>query len=167
MSPLLSRSSRSSRSSLRALAPAVALVLAPLALTACSGDDEAPAPGAAGATEPAAAPSSSAPTLPKGVKPAAVPTKVANDVDDRKNVVMSGCKATDGGWGATGTATNPGKKDVTYKVTVFFTTTAATTINSASTEVDVKAGDTVKWDAAKKFTAPDNMLCVLRGVAAD
>ena len=79
---------------------------------------------------------------------------------------MSGCAATGDGWGATGTATNPGKDDVTYTVTVFFTTTSATTIDSASTDVDVKAGGTVTWKAAKKFTHPADMLCVLRGVAA-
>ena len=165
MSLPVTRPASPSRTRLRALTPLVALALAPLALTACSSDPESPAPAAA--TEPAAAPSSSAPTLPKGVKPASVPTKVANDVGDRKNVVMNACKTTGDGWGASGTATNPGKKDVTYKVTVFFTTTSATTIDSASTDVAVKAGETVTWDAAKKFKTPSEMLCVLRGVAAD
>jgi hypothetical protein len=124
-------------------------------------------PGGAGNPSASAAPSSApAKSLPKGVKPAQIPTKVANDPADRKNVVMTTCEAAKGGWQASGTATNPGKDDADYEITVFFTTTAATTIDSARTDVSVKAGETVKWSAKKEFTAPKEMLCVLRGVAA-
>ena len=137
-------------------------------LAACSG----PAANTPGPEQPAApskaAASSAAParTLPKGVKPAPIPTKVANDPADRKNVVMTTCQAAKGGWQASGTATNPTKEDADYQITVFFTTTAATTIDSARTGVSVKAGDTVKWSAKREFAAPKEMLCVLRGVAA-
>lgn len=137
-------------------------------LAACSG----PAANTPGPEQPEGAGESSAPTaapartLPKGVKPAPIPTKVANDPADRKNVVMTSCEAAKGGWQAAGTATNPTKKDADYQITVFFTTTAATTIDSASTEISVKPGETVKWSAKQEFSAPKEMLCVLRGVAA-
>ncbi len=55
---------------------------------------------------------------------------------------------------------------VSYRITVFFTTTAATTVDSARTEIEVKAGETIKWSAKQEFTASKEMLCVLRGVDA-
>lgn len=146
------------------------LALAGLLLTtaaACSGSDDGAAPGPDQPGDPTtsatAAPASS---LPKGVTPAPIPTKVANDPGDRKNVVLTTCEAAEGGWQASGTATNPTKSAVEFRVTVFFTTTSATTIDSARTDVEVKPGETVKWTAKKEFAAPKEMLCVLRGVAA-
>jgi hypothetical protein len=40
-------------------------------------------------------------------------TKIANQPGARKNDVQTKCAAVPGGWGAEGTATNPGKKEVT------------------------------------------------------
>jgi hypothetical protein len=159
----------SARQATSAVAGSIAVVA--LALAGCSGPTgNAQQPGRPGeAREPgkSAAPSSEPPkALPKGVRPAPIPSKVANDPADRKNVVMTSCEAAKGGWQAGGTATNPTKKDVEYKITVFFTTTSATTINTASTDVPVKAGQTVKWSAKQDFAAPKEMLCVLRGVNA-
>jgi hypothetical protein len=77
---------------------------------------------------------------------------------------MSTCKATSGGWAAGGSVTNSGSKKADYTITVFFTTAAATVIESAQTRVSVKPGAKRAWTASKRFTAPPKTLCVLRGV---
>src|SRR3954465_15398651 len=41
---------------------------------------------------------------------------IPDDPDLREIVLQTGCDAIDGGWAATGTAENPGSKDVTYQV---------------------------------------------------
>jgi hypothetical protein len=93
-----------------------------------------------------------------------VPTKVANNVKSRKNVQLTSCKKVAGGWGAAGTASNPGTKAAAYTITVFFTTTSATVVGMGKTQVTVAPGGTQDWTAAGKFKAPAKMLCVLRGV---
>lgn len=115
---------------------------------------------------PTASPSSSVaiPGLPAGVAPAPIPTDVPNAVEARSNVVMTSCKAAPGGWQASGTVSNPGKTTVDYTITVFFTTTKATVIDSAQTKVSVDPGAKKSWSAIKKFGAASQMLCVLRGV---
>ncbi|SDO68437.1 hypothetical protein SAMN04515671_1693 [Nakamurella panacisegetis] len=125
--------------------------------------------GAASGTSKASAGStsgkSSAPGLPKGVTAAAsIPTSALNKANLRANVALTGCKSVTGGWGATGTATNPGKKAIAYTITVFFTTTAATVIDTSQTHFTVKPGEKKTWTATKQFTTPPKMLCVLRGV---
>jgi len=94
-----------------------------------------------------------------------IPTSVANVDTKRKDVVLTGCAAIPGGWSASGSALNPTKSTLTYKITVFFTTTAATDIDYAVTTVTVKPGVTQHWTASKVFSAPASMLCVLTGVA--
>jgi hypothetical protein len=94
----------------------------------------------------------------------AVPTKVANDVKSRKNVQLSSCTKAAGGWGAGGTAANPGTKAAAYTITVFFTTTSATVVGIGKTQVRVAPGGTQDWTVTGKFKAPAKMLCVLRGV---
>ena len=102
--------------------------------------------------------------LPDGVKPAPVPTDVPNSVAARKNVTVTGCSGDADGWKASGTITNPAKATTDYTITVFFTTPAATVIDTAQTKVTVHAGATQKWSAAKTFTTGGHVLCVLRGV---
>jgi hypothetical protein len=94
-----------------------------------------------------------------------VPTKIANQPGARKNVVQTKCAAIPGGWGAEGTATNPGKKEVTYKVVVHFTTTKATTLDYAQVLVPVQPGKTVPWAAKKQFQAQKEMLCPMPGIS--
>jgi hypothetical protein len=77
---------------------------------------------------------------------------------------MSSCGKVDGGWSASGTATNPATAPVSYTITVFFTTTAATVIDTAQTHVDVPAGGKHAWTVSKKFHATPSMRCVLVGV---
>ncbi len=94
-----------------------------------------------------------------------LPSKIANQPGVRKNVVQTTCAAVPGGWGAAGTATNPGTKPVTYKIVVYFTTTKATTLDYAQTLVPVKPGKTVPWKATKQFQAQKKMLCPMPGVS--
>jgi hypothetical protein len=94
-----------------------------------------------------------------------VPAKVANQPSIRKNVVQTKCAAVPGGWGAEGTATNPGKKPVTYKIVVHFTTTKATALDYARVLVPVQPGKTVPWAAKKQFHAEKRMLCPMPGIS--
>lgn len=94
-----------------------------------------------------------------------IPTKIANQPKARKNVVQTKCAAIPGGWGAQGTATNPGKIPVTYKIVVHFTTTRATTLAYAETLVPVEPGKTVTWKADKRFQAQKKMLCPMPGIS--
>lgn len=133
-------------------------------LAGCSADKEN------GTDGPEKTPTPSATTrtpeaLPEGVKPASnIPTKVPNDTKLRKNVLLSTCEKTDKGWSAAGTASNPGKKTVEYEITVFFTTSQATVIETGKTKVEVKPGKDAKWSIKKDFKTAPTMLCVLRGV---
>jgi hypothetical protein len=103
--------------------------------------------------------------LPSGVKGAiSLPTSPPNRPTLRRNVSMSTCKATKGGWTAGGSVTNPRSEPAEYTITVFFTTTAATVVGSAQTRLVVEPGAEETWTAGKKFTAPRKTLCVLRGV---
>ncbi len=79
-------------------------------------------------------------------------------------MVLDKCAAVAGGWGASGTAANPGTSSVTYEITIFFTDSGSTVINDAQTRVTVAAGKTEKWSANAKFKPPSEVNCVLRGV---
>lgn len=144
-------------------APAFALISI-LGTAACTSNDKKATPSAAESTTAATSTSQGA-GLPSGVEPGDIPTEVPNDTALRKGVAVTSCKAVTGGWGAEGTAKNSGSAPRKYTITIFFTTAAATTIDSAATSVDVPPGETVKWAASKKFKAAETMLCVLRGVA--
>lgn len=103
--------------------------------------------------------------LPAGVVNAtAVPTAVPNDNAARKNVTMSSCKASDGGWQASGTAKNPTDQPADYTVTVFFTTSGGTVIGTGQSDVTVKPGAEEPWTVSSSFHAPSDTRCVLRGV---
>jgi hypothetical protein len=139
------------------------IAVAALALTSCtsSGSDSA----SAGATGKPASSAKTTTAPPTSLKAAVLPTKIENQPAVRKSVVQTSCAAIPGGWSAKGTATNDAKKTATYKITVYFTTTHATTLNFATTTVKVPAGKTVKWAADKKFKAEPQMLCPMPGVA--
>ena len=81
-----------------------------------------------------------------------------------RQTTITSCTSKPGGWQASGKSVNPGKNDVHLTITVFFTTTAATVLDYATTKVKVPAGGSAKWTASAKFHAEPNMLCVLRGV---
>jgi len=118
------------------------------------------------ATHTVTAAASDAPALPPGVTQAtAVPTDVANDPAQRKNVTLTDCAATEGGWKAAGTAKNAGESAITYMVTVFFTASTATVLAVGDTAVTVEPGSTARWAIESSFTAPAGTRCVLTGVA--
>ncbi|RCG29940.1 hypothetical protein DQ384_17405 [Sphaerisporangium album] len=124
------------------------------ALTACS----SPAPPVGTAT-PTPVPASPPPQV-------SPPKAIPNEPGQRKNVKQTSCAAVPGGWAAEGTAANRGTTPVTYSITVFFTTTAATVLDFAKTEVSVKPGEVAKWKASKNFEAPDKVLCPMPGITA-
>lgn len=90
---------------------------------------------------------------------------IADDPDLREIVLLTGCDAVDGGWGATGTAENPGASDVSYTVVVIFTDAQARNVTSSTVEIPVAAGETVDWEAVAEFDPPEGTQCVLAGVA--
>jgi hypothetical protein len=102
------------------------------------------------------------PTLVQGK----LPTKISNSATVRKFVTQTKCGAITGGWSASGTAKNPTTAERTYKITVFFTTTHATTLNFAITTVKVAPSKTGTWTASKKFPAQKQMLCPMPGISA-
>lgn len=116
--------------------------------------------------------SSSAPStaqadgLPPGVsQDDAAPTDVPNKPSARKNVTMTSCTKTAGGWSAGGTATNSANASRTYTITVFFTTTGGTVIAHGDTKATVEPGAQSTWMVKATFAAAETTRCVLRGVA--
>ena len=93
-----------------------------------------------------------------------LPKTVANKPALRKNVAVTSCAATAQGWQATGTATNASSSAATYRITIFFTTPAATVQDYAVKQVVVAPRSTVRWTASKAFAASKTTLCVVRGV---
>ena len=141
-----------------ALAFAGVAALVTLGLAACTNP-----------AEPSPTPSASASVngLPEGVTlPEDVPVDVPNDPDDRLNVAIATCEASDGGWLAAGTAVNPSGSGTTYDITVFFTTETGTVIGYGSTSISVAASETADWAVEADFVAPESTQCVLRGAAA-
>src|SRR5947209_8504157 len=80
--------------------------------------------------------------------PLPAPSKIRNDVALRRTTQVTGCTSTPGGWRATGKSVNATKKDVQLTITVFFTTTAATVLDYATTKVTVPASGDAAWTAA-------------------
>jgi hypothetical protein len=141
----------------------------PIGLAGC-GDSSKPAASAsapnASKSRSKAAASQTGLTLPTGVANAsAVPTDVANSVRLRRNVQLTSCAKTTGGWQAAGVATNPAANPTDYTITVFFTTASATVIGTGATQVHVENGVSEPWTVTGNFTPAPSTLCVLRGVA--
>ena len=110
----------------------------------------------------------SATSAPMSQYPLPPDSQLANDITKRKAVALTQCGATDGGWGASGTAKNPSSTSAAdYKITVYFTTPHATVINFATTKVSVAAGGSQTWAASQKFALPQGtqLVCVLRAIS--
>ena len=105
-------------------------------------------------------------TTSPGPTTTAVPVNVANQDSVRKNVTMQNCSSSPGGWSAGGIVNNPSGSATTYVITIFFTSTGATDLASASTSVPLGAHKSTLWSAKATFAAPSQVLCVLRGVAS-
>ncbi|HTU39895.1 MAG TPA: hypothetical protein VMF35_17995 [Acidimicrobiales bacterium] len=56
--------------------------------------------------------------------------------------------------------------DATYRITVFFTSAQATDLAYGVTSVGVGSGQVKLWSVKATFSAPSQVLCVLRGVSA-
>lgn len=103
--------------------------------------------------------------LPSGVRQAtSVPSDVPNMPALRRNVAIDTCASSDGGWKAVGTAKNPTKADVTYTISIFFTTDKGTVIGTGKTKVAVSAGATRDWTVSSRLTPAPDTRCILRGV---
>ena len=141
-------------------AAVVALLTGALLLAGCTGgaDDDAP---------PSPPESSSTLTPVPAVTPAQElpdPAAYADSPALRDLVLVTGCEATDGGWAATGTATNPGEESVTYGVLVYFTDAYARGVAASEIEVEVPPDGEVAWTASQDVWSQDGTLCVLRAV---
>jgi hypothetical protein len=89
---------------------------------------------------------------------------VPNQDAVRKNVTLKNCSSSSGGWSAGGVVNNPSGTATTYVITIFFTSTGATDLASASTSVPLAAHKSTLWSVNATFAAPSQVLCVLRGV---
>lgn len=143
------------------------LVGVALAAAGCTGS---PHPGATSRSSQANAhPSQPTPITNQKQVPGAgvkVPTKIDNVVADRKNVTLTSCTSTQGGWVASGVAVNHGGSETSYKVTVYFTDQEATVIGTGMTTVGVAPGHVTRWRVATHLAAqPGGTRCVLVGVA--
>lgn len=132
------------------------VALSAVALTVgCSTTDRATGPMTSGPT------AAVTPIL----RAAALPSHVLNSAHERSDVVQTSCAAIPGGWSAAGTVRNTLGQPATYRITVFFTTTHATTLDYAVATVKVPARTTRRWTAAKRFAAQPQMLCPMPGIA--
>jgi hypothetical protein len=103
-------------------------------------------------------------TTSSGPTTTTIPAHVANNDAARKNVIVKNCASSSGGWSAGGIVNNPSGSATTYTITIFFTSTGATDLGSASTTVPLAAHKSTLWSVKATFPAPSQVLCVLRGV---
>lgn len=102
--------------------------------------------------------------LPAGVIPTTtLPTGYPNVAAVRQLVKVTNCAATKDGWQAKGTVRNSGSDAQKITITVYFTTPQATVIDTAQVAVDVAVGAKGQWTAAKAFTAPSKLNCLIVG----
>jgi hypothetical protein len=66
-----------------------------------------------------------------------LPKSIPNKVPERKDVTVNKCATVPGGWGASGTASNPGSTPATYEITILFTDAGATVIEDVQTSVKI------------------------------
>jgi hypothetical protein len=78
-------------------------------------------------------------------------------------VVITSCAAAARGWQAVGTAKGAKGKAATYRITVFFTTSAATVEAFGATRVHIPGGKTRRWTVTRNFAAVPGTRCLLRG----
>ncbi|MFJ9317739.1 hypothetical protein ACIRN4_26350 [Pimelobacter simplex] len=148
---------------------AVALVLT-LALAGCGGGAPAPGPSAGSST---ASPRSGPSATGAATDPATttirrpdvtVPRKVVNRPAARDRVTVTGCRAADGGWSASGRAVGRRAGADQLTITVFFTTEQATVVAWGQTTVDVPDGRSAEWSVRANLPVEGELRCVLRGV---
>lgn len=105
----------------------------------------------------------SAPSTTRPVTPT-LPKSIPNKPDLRRDITIEKCAAIQGGWQASGVATNPAHASATYLLTIYFTDTSATVVGYGQTRVKVAAGKSSPWTVAAHFPISGKALCVLSGV---
>ncbi len=148
------------------LAPALAGILA---VASCSSAKHSSSPTSLPPIPPKTATSepngSATATTRDDTSATSVPTSVPNDITARRNVTIRSCAAAPGGWTAAGTASNPTTSQVTYRITIFFTSSHATVEGFGATTVTVGTGQVSSWTVTTDISVPDpRSQCVLRGV---
>lgn len=145
------------RSTTRAVSR-LALALTLLGAGACTSDGQAgttTAPSNGGGSPATSTPS----TVVVGT--ATVVPGPKNDIDKRKAVAMSACKATQEGAEASGTIDNQTDKEAEYKIQVTFTNEKATDLGNADITVKAAAKKKTEWKAVAKFQSDPKVKCVL------
>lgn len=163
----MNRRDRRSRARAAVRITALTAVVAVLTLTGCtgSGDHGGTAPTTAAAKQTGPDPSLSPPPSFAGVQHALPSgTALANVPDLYKVTALTACSATPHGWKGVGTLENTGDQAITATVVVLFTDAQARDVDSATAKVQVAAGATARWTAARTFDAPAGTRCVLRAV---
>ncbi len=98
-----------------------------------------------------------------GVKATPV-AAIINEPGARKDVVLTTCERSPGGWSAGGTVTNSGNQKAGYTIVISFTDTHSTVLARETAELEVPSGGDRKFAVTAEFAAPADVVCVLRGV---
>ncbi|WP_446221255.1 hypothetical protein ACTWPB_14815 [Nocardia sp. IBHARD005] len=101
---------------------------------------------------------------------------IGNDPQARGAVMVTKCTRTDEGWVATGTITNPDRKDHRFSVVVSYTTSTSSTLGRSRTTMTVPGGQSAEFTSTARFGVDlaagpmdavargNDVRCVLRGV---
>jgi hypothetical protein len=144
---------------MRTLAPVALVLVAGLALTACTGGDR-PAPHASRQSTASVQPP---PTFGGVQRELPSGDQLHNDPALFRQVTLIGCTHAQGGWRATGEVSNTASQQQSYRITVFFTDAQARTVDYARAAVDVRAGGTATWSARRDLPRA-GIRCVVRAV---
>lgn len=150
----------------RLIIGALALVIA-AGVTACTSGGGPSHPTSLPSTARTHGPDTAATPPPKfsGIRhPLPSGAALKNDPNLYKTIRLTDCGATGAGWKAVGTAHNPTRQAIEYRIVVVFTDAQARAIDSADTTLTVPVGRTREWTGARKFKAPDGTRCVVRAV---
>lgn len=93
------------------------------------------------------------------------PANISNDAAKRAHVTLDTCTATDDGWQAEGTISNPTTSTSRYLITVFFSNTSGTVVGWSQTVTQATNEDHARWTAAAVFVAPSATICTIVGVS--
>ncbi|MFZ0161419.1 MAG: hypothetical protein WAL50_20500, partial [Kineosporiaceae bacterium] len=89
---------------------------------------------------------------------------IVNEPAARKDVALTACARSAEGWAAAGTVTNAQHQAAGYTIVVSFTDKHSTVLARETATLKVAPGAHQDWKVAARFTAPADVVCVLRGV---
>lgn len=135
------------------------MIVASLALAACSGGGGAPARSATSPTSSSSSSTSAAPSPASGSASSASLKGVKGAATSLSNFT---CKATDKSWNASGKLVNTGKSKLTYQVRVAVVKPKSfEVLGTKQSLFDLDAGKSVDVRFDKIYTGPgDGLLCV-------